>query len=726
MLENILNSFKKKIIPAALAATLTTIPISNSSAAHINEVSVKGQKYTVEFCNNGIIQVPARDGAIAKLAAMYSLINHEKEVLERDVKDLEYSAIKVAKDSKDESRILSKQLNKVMELGNLEEFKVHPWLFIAHGFPIKFYAYKEVIAVRASAKKSLKGLEQKIAKNPTAAYKEILYHKINIQNAKRLVKDVGKLTKIKSPFTLREIVNYPKDIRKNLKQGNFKKVEKDIKEIRDKLEEAIKKSKEGQAYFRRKNSFSINNIKKNPFAGYEIVRENPKIFFYDSRTIDLYDWNNKKQLSVGIDIVARKSCVRGNSYNLRLEIIPQNQTSPKNLKNLFVLNTLKTDLSIFHPKKVIMGKSNQSASFVQHENGIGFSDLTEVLLSKRNKLGIDVSKEIFDLALKPMRGNIMRIRYSSDYFFDKISESELLRDQVIKDLLMQKIGENYIQEEVTINPTYSSSKRVLSIPFENVGDEKHYAALNIGECNFYHKLCGRLEDLVIEIPNKKVKLTKIPNFSWVFPSKYVQQTVNGIKIINFPVVGGRNTLDPQNGIPEFITISLGYERFSFIDQQFFDKHSTEGKLPVHPLALSNGSFHMQLTSSPQDKGSYVEGIYFGNQREIAQELKRQHIARQVIQQPYRTKVSGAYKDFFGGITNLGRITRGAIKKATGQDLTALPEEKEMEEDISNLTIEQIQQRQQYSILQKDSYKKMDQTVQEFLKDATTYSPKSKK
>ena len=733
MLEDILNSFKRKILPAALAATLTTIPISNSSAAHINEVLVNDQKYIVEFCSNGIIQVPARDGATAKLAGMYSLINNEKEVLERNIKDLDYSGVDLARDSYKESRILSKKLNKIKGWWNIEEFKIHPWLFIAYGLPVKLYAYHEAIDISLAARKSFDGLEQRIIENPTAAYREIIYHKLNIENAERLIKDLRKVTTIETPFTLKELRDYPKDIRKNLKQGKLGKVEEDFEEIVDKLKKALKKSKEGQVYFRRKKTLSQRKIKRNPFSGYEFVRETPQIFFYDSKKIDLYDWNLKRQLSVGVDIIARKSCIKENSHNLRLEIIPQNIISPQKLENVVVLNTLKTNLSVFHPKKVVIGESEQSASFIYNEKNIKFSDLIEILPSKRDKLGIDASKEIFDLALKPMRGNIIRIRNLSSYGFNKISKSELSRDQIIREMLMQKVGNSYAQKDIKILPTYPSSKRIISIPFSNVGDEKHYATLNIGMCNFYHKFCGRLEDIVIEIPNKKLKLTKIPNFSWVFPSRYVEKKIGGMRIKGFPVVGGRNTLDPQNGLPEFITISLGYDKYSFIDQQFFDRHSIDGKLPVHPLALSKGSFHMQLTSSPQDKEDYVKGVYFGNQKEIAHELTRQHIARQVIQQPYRAKVSGAYKDFFSRITNLGRITRGAILKATGQDITALPGEKEVNKDkegttvdISDLTIEQIQQRQQYSILQRDSYKKMDQTVQEFLRDVTTYSPKSKK
>ncbi len=255
MLEDILKKVGWKVLPLALSSTLLSF-LPHLANAYTNKVSVYDKEKGAEVIevevskDKGIIQVmPRKNWPVTEKAILFSTIKHQKALLKRDIGDLEYKAIRIAQDCRNESRLLSKKVNKLADWSEIEKIKINPYFFVLHGLPVKWEAYKEVKDVRKEAKDFLKGVKTVELPQPLThlqLYSKILYHREIIQTAKKYLQEVRDSTEIDPiPFSLSELSELERQIKYDTKYLNGKRFEKNAKKIRDRITSRVKKRIKG-------------------------------------------------------------------------------------------------------------------------------------------------------------------------------------------------------------------------------------------------------------------------------------------------------------------------------------------------------------------------------------------------------------------------------------------------------------------------------------------------
>ncbi|MFC1685795.1 hypothetical protein ACFLZZ_02100 [Nanoarchaeota archaeon] len=627
MLEKIINSLKTKIV---LGTSLALLPFANSFA-YMNEVKVNGQDYVVEVSeSNKTIQVDCPNLEIGKKAAMYSFIEHERILLRNRIDNLEYNSIRLINEARTQSRVLSKKLNKVSKWAQIEDFKVHPWTFLFHGMPIKIHAYKEAIKVRQNAISYLNLLKEDPQKSPLRIYSELLFYKRSVNHVNSYLINVMGSTELDLPFSLRELTNLEKEIEKDKKSLNLKRIEKNKEMVIERITEKLKNSKAGKNYSSKDLKTARMQL-SDPFekiSRYKLLTKAPETVFEKSFDIPIYNLHSQELESKGLEIKVRKSCIKGDSYNLRLELLLKNLQEPKELSDLFLLDNLKTNIFLVYPSGVETRGIDQSAYFISFNKGKPTRNLIEIMSSRKDKLKLDASQEVFDKSLEPFRGNITRIRNILDYFSEKIISTEKSNEEIKKDLLIGGL-DNYLEEEIEISPTgKQSSSRLISINLENLNNKPVYIAASIGIRDWYDKKRGRIEDLIIDVPNDEVQPKKSNELVWIIPSEWVNPSEDTLEIL-VPRIHGRKTIENGNNHAEYTIIKVGNQNYSFIDQEFFYKYSLNGKFPAYPITLSEGLLVLELKEKLKRSKEVIPGFYFGNQEEIKSAIiKKQSVMQE--------------------------------------------------------------------------------------------------
>ncbi len=679
MLEDLLRDFKHKVLPIALSFSV----LSSPAQAYTSRINVNGSIVEIEVCEDkNIIQGKAENWGVFKEASMHAFLKHQKEMLETEIKDLDYNTYKLAKDSASKSRIFSKKVNKVLEWMEMEEAKIPWWSIALYGLPLKFFALKEVKKVRAETKKYLEIISARNPYSPSEIYGTLLSLRKSVRNAKKLVKSVGEVTELELPFDLAEMEKFKKRMKSDYRYANLDRLEKTKEEFVRRIEEELSNSKAGKEYRLRKVEIEKEE-KVNPFKHinkYSLVNENPKIFFKEFFEEELSDLNfNKAPYKALLGIKASKSCLQENNYNLLLELSVRNnlyedeRIFEERLKDFLIIDDPKTNVFVFYPSRASLGEIAESADKIKVHKRNFIENFSEILYSETDNINIDAQKYVLNKSIHTFaKGHVMQVKNVFPYLAKKLSERDKSRDTEDKELLDEILKGYEVRELPILRGETLASKYVLSIPINNLNKKPVYLLVNLGFASWHKQFAGRIEDILIEIPNDELPRGKGSVSAWIIPESWAKQNEDGRLAILSATTNNVRYLDPEGEYSQFANINLAGENYSLVNDSFFQMVSskTKSEVPLYPIKISKEGFHLQFLSNDNGEG-HVKGIFFGKRDDIMGLLPREEIKPALHPRGgYGSSLHNfgfAVPNLFSGnLEGLRKATEGSARSLTGE------------------------------------------------------------
>lgn len=505
MLEDLIKSFKHKFLPLALAFAIP----ANQASAFSSQVVFQGRLHRVEVAEDlKMIQVEAKDWFDFYGAAMIAHTDHQKALLEKDIENLNYGIYALAKDSISQSRVLSKDVNKVLEWIDQEEGKIPWWTFVYYGVTPKFIALKEVGAVKREVSRFLKDYENKgLGKRPET-YNEVLYLRSLVKSTRELIEDVRKVTDLSFPLTLEEMSKLERNIPKHINYADIERIEKTTKDIVARLEESLKESGISRQHQWRKDGASRRKKSATPLIdivkAHMGVKDPPVTFFRESQERSLLDGLGKKTGGTNLELAVKRACQKDRNYTLTLDIstltLPENDIHERGF-----IDAPRTSIFLFYHTKASLAEVSQSATTDQVRSGKVESETMELLRSNQDKIGIDAIKATYTEVLHTTaKGHVMQLRNILPYIAKKLSGARRARVENARDSVDDGEGlEGYTIVEIPLIPTiHGASSYHVSMPLRNLSIKPAYLFLSVGVKDWGDKARGQLENILIEIPNR--------------------------------------------------------------------------------------------------------------------------------------------------------------------------------------------------------------------------------
>jgi len=620
MLEKILDSRKKKVLPLVLGLLLAPSQVLPYTAMVDNQLVEVDEK-------NKIIQIETKDGGVAKKSGVFSFIEHQRVLLKKYMKDIDYSTYQAFKEAKDQSKYLAKQINKIKEWFPKSEIgKVGIWDFFSYGLWNRISASREVQKHKFVAGKYLTSFEKEIEKSHIKTYQELVYQNKVLKSAKSFLDLVRRELRIRLPWNLSELARLPKDLKRDIHYLDLGDIEETLKDTINRIKKALKDEQPLKDHKKR----VLELPKKEKLDPYKEIRkfqfrlDPPKKIFRKEYELSVYNKSGQELPSKrGLEIIIERTCQKDDKYHLRIQLLTHGWKNPnkkKSWEEISILDRLKTKIFLFYPSTVDVGTIDQSAQLVRAKKGKKVGKFTEILTSKRDDLIINLAEYFYRKSLHnpAIKGNIMRWDNIVNFGFQKLEEFRKLEESAANDLITSRLKGYSVREINLAQPTNQATAYVISIPLENLDQKNLYVRADIHLSDWYANYIGNKKGLFVEIDNSDMP-DKKDNLTWVIPSEWIRRQEDSIEVMVKTKMEKR-TITPNDSKPEFIRVPIVDKEYLLLDQEYLDRYTlSKITLSVHPVALSPDT-HFQKTPKRQLKGNYVPGIYFGEIGKISPEI----------------------------------------------------------------------------------------------------------